>query len=98
MNTYKDILNSSSLHHLSRLIRDSKASNVTHNTFTKREEIAYHTLIQNLRKLLDYKRFYQIETYINEYTSELNEIYFNIGMKTGARLMKQLLDNEDKDY
>jgi len=98
MNTYKDILNSSSLQHLSRLIRDSKTSNITHNTFTNREEIAYHTLIQNLRKLLDDKRFYEIETYINEYTSELNEIYFNTGMKTGARLMKQLLDSEDKDY
>ncbi len=66
--------------------------------FDKREEIAYDNLYNKLKEILNTEQIYIIETILNEYTSELGEIYFNMGIKTGARLLQQLLNNENQDY
>jgi hypothetical protein len=98
MNTYKNILDCSSLQHLSRVIRDSKTPKLTYDTFSKREDKAYLNLTENLKSHLSKEQLYNVENFINEYTSELVEIYFNMGVKTGAKIMHQLLDNKDKDF
>lgn len=99
MNTFKDILLRTSLSHLSHIIRDdSKTPIINHETFSTREEIAYQKLMENLNKIYTDDLLYNVEAYINEYTSEISEIYFNIGIKTGARLLTQLLNNEEKDF
>lgn len=97
MNTFQDILNRTTLQQLSQLIRDTKITTLTYEQFNKKEETAYENLYKNLADILNHEQIYNIEPVINEYTSELCEIYFNMGMKTGARLIHQLLDYEDRD-
>lgn len=98
MSTFKDILERTTIQHLSHLIRDYKQTTFTYETFDKREELADDSLYNKLKEILSDEQIYELEPVLNKYTSELSEIYFNIGMKTGARLLQQLLDNGNKDY
>lgn len=98
MSTFKDILERTTIQHLSHLIRDYKQTALTYETFDKREEIADANLYNKLKEILSDEQIYEIEPVLNKYTSELSEIYFNIGMKTGAKLLQQLLDDGNKDY
>ncbi|WFR57212.1 hypothetical protein QA584_27000 [Anaerocolumna sp. AGMB13025] len=98
MSTFKDMMERTTIQHLSHLIRDYKQTSMIYETFDKREEIADDDLYSRLSEFLSNEQIFDIEPLLNEYSSSIGEIYFNMGMKAGARLLHQLLDNEDRDY
>ncbi len=83
---------------MSATILDVKSAAVFQDTYANREEQANAFLDESLKAALSEDDMLKVESIITTYTSDLIDIYFSMGIKTGARLMHQMLDNSDKDY
>lgn len=99
MNEFIRILERATLQHLSYQMRDNNTLLVFNpDSFTSREEKAYNQFQTELSNQLTEEQISKIELIINNYIGELSEIYFNMGIKTGAKLLNQLLNESDRDF
>ncbi|WP_040195647.1 hypothetical protein [Candidatus Soleaferrea massiliensis] len=79
-------------------IRDgSDKVSISYDSFNQREADAYSKLENRLTEKYGKKEADEIITHVNEYSFVVEEIYFSLGMKTGATLHCKLTDNFETD-
>lgn len=79
-------------------IRDGGVKKVISNdSFQHRETEAFSKLVQRLTEKYDKTELEEIINHINVYADVLQEIYFSLGMKTGAILQCRLTDSFETD-
>lgn len=71
--------------------------NLDDNNLEEREDEAVQVLKQKLKNLLSESNYREMVDIAMEYANDCCEIYFTIGMKAGAKLMFQLLNDSLND-
>lgn len=70
---------------------------VSFSNFKERRNTAYSKLEQQIIEICGTEKKNEILDCIGEYSSTVEEIYFNLGMKAGATLQVNLLNNFETD-
>lgn len=79
-------------------LRDGSTKTTTcFDSFEKRESMAFSKLSKQIEQNFSNGDKEEILDLIEVYTEVVSEIYFNLGMKTGATLQIKLLDNFETD-
>lgn len=98
MGKYQDMLDRATIQYLSKQIQDSPLNVFECDTFSEREKKYEKVLDDALKKHLSMEQLEIVQNTIWDYSSDLSKINFNLGVKVGAKLMNQLLDNKEIDY
>lgn len=72
-------------------------TNLYKNNLEEREDEAVRQLKKRLEEILSEKELGRVTDIAMEYANDCCEIYFTIGMKAGAKLLFQLLNDSLKD-
>lgn len=75
----------------------STKTDITNKSFSERESEAYSKLKAFIDKKFGESEREEIMNHVNEYVDIIQEISFNLGMKAGAILQNNLLNNLQTD-
>lgn len=98
MNRFSKMLERVNLQSISDMIQMGTVKNELYeNSLEEREDEAVRRLEERLEKLVQGKVQRDITDTAMEYANDCCEIYFTVGMKAGAKLVFQLLNDSLKD-
>ena len=98
MNNFKKMLERANLQTLAFYIQiGMPPENLNGNDLEKREDQAAADLERRLRETVSGSDCQKAYDATMEYANDCSEIYFTVGMKAGAKLMFQLLNDSLKD-
>lgn len=98
MNHFKKMLERANLQNISYLFQMGCIKNeLNHKDLEEREDEAVQVLEQRIKKCVPEAFFHELTDIAMEYANDCSEIYFTLGMKAGAKLMFQLLNDSLDD-
>ena len=98
MNKFHKMMNRANLQNIGKFIQYEGTANVLDGVdFETREEKAVQNLKAKLKGNISDQEYVKIIDTVMEYANDCSEIYFSVGMKIGARLVFQLLNDSMKD-
>ncbi len=99
MNQFKRMLERTNLQDVSYMLQTGSVQNERNEKdLEEREDEAVRILEQRLKKYVSASSYNEVFDAALEYANDCCEIYFIVGMKAGAKLQMQLLDNTLKDF
>lgn len=94
MNLFKRMLARTNLQDVSYMLQTGSIQNERNEkNLEEREDEAVRILEQRLKKYVSASSYNEVFDAAMEYANDCCEIYFTVGMKAGAKLQLQLLDN-----
>lgn len=98
MNQFKEMLGRMNLQSIGSFIQiGGKLTELKDNNLEEREDQAVDILEQKLEKIVPEASYKKAVDIAMEYANDCSEIYFTLGMKAGAKLMFQLLNDSLDD-
>ena len=98
MNGFYQMLKRANLQSVADMIQTgSRKVNLEENNLEEREDEAVRRLKKRLGNILSEKEQREVTDIAMEFANDCCEIYFTVGMKAGAKLTSQLLDDSLKD-
>ena len=98
MNKFHKMINRANLQSIGKFIQYEGTANILDGAdFEAREEKAVQNLKAKLKGIISEQEYRKIIDTVMEYTNDCSEIYFSVGMKVGARIVFQLLNDSMKD-
>lgn len=98
MNRFYKMLQRVNLQSISDMIQmGDRRAELNAKSMEEREDEAVRHLKHRLKDLVPEKNQGNVEDIAMEYANDCCEIYFTVGMKAGAKLMFQLLNDSLKD-
>lgn len=94
METLKNRIN---LQTIGTYIRNGGKIQISFSNFKERKNTAFSKFEQQIIEICGTEKKNEILDCIGEYSSTVEEIYFNLGMKAGATLQVNLLNNFETD-
>ena len=99
MNQFKRMLARANLQDVSYMLQTGSVQNeLDEKNLEEREDEAVRILEQRLKKCVSDSSYNEVFDTALEYANDCCEIYFTVGMKAGAKLQLQLLNNNLEDY
>ena len=96
---YSGIKQRLNLQSISNFIYSGSTLNyIDKNNYKVREQLAYNNLQKAINDICGDEHNEELEQIINEYFYTFDQIYFNMGMKSGATLIVNLTKNFDNDW
>lgn len=98
MNQFKRMLELANLQDVSYMLQTGSIQNERNEkNLEEREDEAARILEQRLKKCVSASSYNEVFEAASEYGYDCCEIYFTVGMKVGAKLQIQLLNNNLED-
>lgn len=98
MNGFYQMLERANLQSVADMIQTgSRKVNLEEKNLEEREDEAVRRLKKRLANILSEKERREVTDIAMEYANDCCEVYFTVGMKVGAKLVYQLLNDSLKD-